>query len=477
MQGNNMDEIWRDKLGAYQAPADPQDWADMAALLDAKEEKRIGFFWLWLVAAALMVTVGGGFLIFMQTQNEQIDAFAITGSNSNNNYTNAADATTADSNGETASGNNINTTAENDNAENNNNDLKAGNKNIDNLSNTEGINDLSTNSITNNKPLSKKGKDKNKKNNHSLDRKQNTQVDKIDSDINIGQPDSRVNQNNVVSNTDGADAYDKLLGTINIKRLKALPNPLVLALSKDTTKHDFNNTLMKHRNVQHYLGLSTGWVHARVDRSADFRPGYNVGLQYSMMIKNRAGFHMGMAYRQYRYYTDLVVCNYDIYQCPTSYNSTLQAIDLNIGAQVNLVKNNKVEWYVMGGISNQFMMQETFEYNLPKIDTTNPQPVPQVPPTNTSFIGAGSSDFESSFDASGFSPQFSDPNNENAGKFIRERYLGAWYAGTGVTWHFNNRMSVQVEPIVGRTFQFVGIQDKKLWQTGVNMRFNVRLGR
>jgi hypothetical protein len=203
-----------------------------------------------------------------------------------------------------------------------------------------------------------------------------------------------------------------------------------------------------------------------------------MGVQYTMLIKNRFGVSAGLAFRDYRYFTDLVACNYEVYQCPNSYSSTIQTVDLNVGVQVNLVNTDKVEWYVMGGVSNQFMMLETFEYSLPVIDTTN-NPVPPIePPRNTSFTGGGASDFDESLTlsmdvnlASGASPEM------GPGKFIRERYLGSWYAGTGVTWHFYNRMNLQVEPVIGRSFQFVGIQDKKLWNTGVNVRLNFQLGR
>lgn len=497
MQDNHMDKIWRDKLGGYQAPADPQDWADMAAMLDAQDAKRAGFFWWWLIAAALFVTVGGGLFHLMQLQNEQIDAFAISATNGSSNTS----TTTASS-----ENNGVDNTTDTDNRTtdggvtgNENNNGNTGND-ANSVPGTAGLSTATTGntngndsnsgtaSVGNNTSKNGKGNKNNKRNKkgNTTSQQNNSGLASTNGTLNgNGNANNPSNTNGSTStngqtNAGGGNGYDAPVGTISVKRLKQLPNQLSLNLaqSHDTTKYNLNDRLMKRRAVQHYLGLSTGWVHSRVDRSGDFRAGYNVGLQYTMMVKNRAGFHVGLAFRQYRYYTDLVACNYDIYQCPNSYSSTLQTIDLNVGAQVNLVKTDKVEWYVMGGVSNQFMMNEQFDYNLPAIDTSNPNPVPNIPPTNTSFTGAGASDFESSIDASFDANSLITTAGETAtGKFLRERYLGAWYVGTGVTYNFANRMNLQVEPVIGRSFQFVGIQDKKLWQTGVNVRMNVRLGR
>lgn len=495
MQDNHMDEIWRDKLGGYQAPADPQDWADMAAMLDAQEEKRAGFFWWWLVAAALVVTVGGGLFHLMQVQSEQIDAFAISGSNGTNNdngNTNAIDINgIANTTGSENSVSSSNIDPNENNSHNTGNDAKgqSGNNtlNTTTAASTNGSDsnegNIAINNTTSKNNKGSKNSKRNKKGNATSNQNNNVLAANSgtlngNGNINAQSSNSGSPSTNAETNSNGgSNGYDAPVGTISVKRLKQLPNELniTLAQSHDTTKFNFNDHLMKRRVVQHYLGLSTGWVHSRVDRSGDFRPGYNIGLQYTMMVKNRAGFHVGLAFRQYRYYTDLVACNYDIYQCPNSYSSTLQTIDLNVGAQVNLVKTDKVEWYVMGGVSNQFMMNEEFEYNLPAIDTT--APVPNIPPTNTSFTGAGVSDFESSIDASFDVNSLVTSGNAETGKFLRERYLGAWYVGTGVTWNFASRMNLQVEPVIGRSFQFVGIQDKKLWQTGVNVRMNVRLSR
>ncbi len=498
MQDNNMDKVWRDKLGGYQAPADPQDWADMAAMLDAKDEKRAGFFWWWMIAAALFVTVGGGLFHLMQVQSEQIDAFAISGGNGGNDGAGTNTASTennsADDDSELITNeiNNLNNNAENDPSSSSSNNNENTNTN-NNFIKPDGNNTTNSGSASNTKntrkvqPSVKKNKskkgDKNNKNSTNYTGNGNVNNNSLtNSPANNGITPSRSNSNGNITNTAGtntnSDSYDKPVGTISVKRLKELPNPLTLTLSKDTNSI-FNDHVWKKRSVvQHYLGLSTGWSASRVDRSGDFRSGYNVGLQYTMMVKNRAGFHVGTAFRSYSYFTDLVTCNYDIYQCPNSYSSNVKVIDLNVGVQVNLVKTDKVEWYVMGGVNNQFMLEETFEYNLPKIDTINPAPIPQIPPTNTSFNGGGASDFESYMDDNNIgSSSIVTGGSAGNGKFLRERYLGAWYAGTGVTWHFANRMNLQVEPVIGRSFQFVGIQDKKLWQSGVNVRMNVRLGR
>lgn len=104
MPDNYMDDIWKDKLGNYQAPADPQDWADMAAMLDAKADKHAAFYWWWLVAAALVVTVGGGIFHLMNVEANQLDAFAINGngnaehSSNNNTFNSGSIAESGDAN-------------------------------------------------------------------------------------------------------------------------------------------------------------------------------------------------------------------------------------------------------------------------------------------------------------------------------------------------------------------------------------------
>jgi hypothetical protein len=496
MPDNHLDDIWKDKLGNYQAPADPQDWASMAAMLDAKEEKRAAFYWWWLVAAALVVTVGGSIFHLMSLKNDQLDAFAIisNGNNDNNNNHNTINSGSINGNGDANTDvNGIQQNTASGALDNANNTLNNTSANADG----KGTNNLNGNKPTSNRPSdgnnsggtsSKKGKQgkgcKSKKNGSlaNADNANNLTSTNGGNNGSVNKSSSSTGTSSkplVAGNsTIAADNYEKPVGTISVKRLKELPNPLLLTVSRDTILRDWRDKVLHPKAVQHYVGLSVGWVHARVDRSGDFRPGYNVGLQYSMMIKHRAGFHAGLAFRQYQYYTDLVACNYELYQCPTSYSSTLRTIDLNVGAQVNLVKTDKVEWYVMGGVNNQFMLTETFDYNLPKIDTTSPNPIPVEPPVNTSFTGAGLSNYNESLNVSADFNSLTTSGTDNAsGKFLRERYLGAWYVGTGVTWHFAQRMNLQVEPVIGRTLQFVGIQDKKMWNSGVNVRLNVRLGR
>jgi hypothetical protein len=464
----------------------------MTAMLDAKEEKRAAFYWWWLVAAALVVTVGGSIFHLMNLKNDQLDAFAINGKSdaeniSNNNTINSGSI--AESGDASA---NIDATGIQQNSAsralgNDNNNLNNTSANADG----KGTNNLNGNKSPSKKPSvgnnstsasSKKGKQgkgsKGNKNNTLANTNNPNSANATNNGaVNNSSGYYRTNGNTLVSNN-ATDNYEKPVGTISVKRLKELPNPLALTVSRDTILRDWRDKVIHPKALQHYLGLSVGWVTARVDRSGNFHPGYNVGLQYSMMIKHRAGFHAGLAFREYQYYTDLVACNYELYQCPNSYSSTLRAIDLNVGAQVNLVKTDKVEWYVMGGVNNQFMLTETFEYNLPKIDTASPTPIPVEPPVNTSFTGGGVSNYNESLDVSAdFNSLTTSGTASTSGKFLRERYLGAWYVGTGVTWHFANRMNVQVEPTIGRTMQFVGIQDKKMWNSGVNVRLNVRLGK
>jgi len=496
MPDNHMDDIWRSKLSNYQAPADPQDWASMAAMLDAKQANRTTFLWWWLVAAALVITVGGGIFHLMNVQANQLDAFAVNGNgnldhNENNNTINA-----------TSQANNGNVNNDTSTIQQNNDpsgiaadgDIDQSNKG----SNTDGD---GTTKLNGNNWASSKPSNGNNNNSPTIKKtkqgkggkgtKSSTLAGNKSNNLNSNNPTNKGGASTTTSSnttygkplvvgtiTTAADNYEKPLGTISVKRLKELPNPLALTVSRDTILRNWRDKVLHPKAVQHYLGLGFGWVTARVDRSGDFRPGYNVGLQYSMMIKHRAGFHIGLAFRQYQYYTDLVACNYELYQCPTSYSSNLRTIDLNAGAQVNLVKTDKVEWYVMGGVNNQFMLTETFEYNLPAIDTVSPTPIPVEPPANTSFTGAGVSSYNESLDISAdFNSLTSSGTASTSGKFLRERYLGAWYVGTGVTWHFANRMNLQVEPTIGRTMQFVGIQDKKMWNSGVNVRLNVRLGK
>jgi hypothetical protein len=498
MPDNYMDDIWKDKLGNYQAPADPQDWADMAAMLDAKADKRAAFYWWWLVAAALVVTVGGGMFHLMNVEANQLDAFAING---NGNAENSSNNNTFNSGSIAESGNtnaNIHTPGNpkksasgvlgHDNNSLNNTHTNTDGKGANKLNSNIAANKKPANGKNSNRPATKKGKQgkagKGNKNGSLTNTDNSDNISGNGNNIaNKGDANNRTSSHGtsnkaIVDGTAAADNYEKPGGTISVKHLKELPNPLALSVSRDTIMRNWRDKVLRPKAVQHYLGLSVGWVTARVDRSGDFRPGYNVGLQYSMMVKHRAGFHVGLAFRLYQYYTDLVACNYELYQCPNSYSSALQTIDLNVGAQVNLVKTDKVEWYVMAGVNNQFMLSETFEYNLPKIDTVSPTPIPVEPPTNTSFTGGGVSNYNESLDVSAdFNSLTSNGAGSASGKFLRERYLGAWYVGTGITWHFASRMNLQVEPVIGSTMQFVGIQDKKMWNSGVNVRLNVRLGK
>ncbi len=551
---DNFEKAWRDKLGGYQAPADPQDWAAMTAMLDAKEDKRASFFWWGILALALLFTTGGiayrylsttesgtGTAVANNTPNDNNgsdteNASLVVGnsentSGSNTGGENSSDASTlansGKSNTSSDTGTNLNSSSNNTNAATSSNgngvisdatssttkQQNKGGKRKNKATDTNGsANDKAGNGIGSgstantaaagtSKSSGRKGNGGKKATNNNTGNSNANQGNSSGNGIagNIvgsynGTRTSKGNGNGngtaTVSGTGGGTTatgtlnspntatYNEPVATLSLRQINRLPHTTALTFTKDTG--DIKLKFAKPSKVSHYIGFGTGINNSRVDRSGDYSTGFNVGLQYTMMVKNRVGIHVGTAFRQYNYSTNLVACNYDIYQCPNGYTSKLQTIDLHVGAQVNLIKTNKVEWYVMGGMSNQFMLEETFEYDLPTRDTATPgQPIPVEPPRNTSFTGAGVSSFEESLSTSdAFNPTLGtnlDPTGE--GKFLRERYLGAWYVGTGVTWNFAYRMNLQVEPTIGRSLQFVGIQDKKLWNTGVNVRLNVKLSR
>ncbi len=480
---DNFDKAFRDKLAGYQAPADPQDWAAMGAMLDAQQDKRRGFFWWWIVALVLLVGTVGITLRLVDFDGgvQELAETAATTSPPTGNNGHAPNGTTVapivqnetDTKGAGNSGPPT-TQPENGNTAANPNDIATVSKS------KGGATDTSNPSQNNNtKPKKNKGQG-NKKNNSA-----NTAptVSSTNANAGKGHTANGTKGNNGNASTVSTDSnaptssYDGAVGNLSLKQLRSLPSPTAIALapSKDTSKLQFKS--IKPKAVTHHLGLGTSWTTSRVDRSGDYRSGYSVGLQYTMMVKNRFGIHAGFAFRSYNYFTDLVACNYDLYQCPNSYTSSLKTVDLHVGAQVNLVKTDKVDWYAMGGISNQFMVRESFEYNLPVIDTSSMPTPPMEPPRNTEFTGPGSSGFAESISNSMDATGPTAGPGLGVGKFLRERYLGAWYVGTGVTYRFMPIMSLQVEPVIGRSLQFVGIQDKKLWNTGVNVRLNVLLGK
>lgn len=515
---DNFDKAWRDKLAGYQAPADPQDWAAMSAMLDAKAEKRTGMYWWALLGVALLITIAG-----ITYQGVDMQSFAMSGEPAAiNNRSNGV--TGADDNVENHSHSSkwsidkseagITATTEdgisivNGSPNNNNNQQPNGFFDVTQTEANNVANDSSKENTGSNSSIasSKGGKggksvtgNKNNKDTKNVSKSKvvnspNTTDGKAQAPSSPTRKGSTNKANTgawgrnipatdegLASNEGGENVYEAPSTSISVKQLKNIPNPSTISLSRDTSSKGITFKFRKAKPVSHYLGLSTGWVASRVDRSGDYQSGHHFGLQYSMMLKNRVGVHAGFAFRQYVYFTDLVACNYEIYQCPNSYNSTIRTVDIHVGAQVNLIKTDKIEWYVMGGINNQFMIQETFEYDMPIIsDTSNPNPLPIEPPRNTSFTGGGASGFNESLSQSAdFNSSF-DPNgldNATESKFMRERYLGGWYIGTGITWNFIPSMSLQFEPVIGRTFQFVGIQDKRLWSSGVNVRLNVKLGR
>ncbi len=437
---SEFDKILRNKIEGFEAPFNPADWDKMEGMLGNDSKKA---FWL-IPFLVLLIGLGG------------LGSWGILKIDSGEKKVASADSHSVIGNLKTTS-----QSEEIQKSESNSSNLNSSGQNP-----TSEINNghLGSNEFSSDKNKAKASKNSASKKDAGNSSTENL-LNRTDSKVSDKQkPKARAQESTSVTSDFEMENEAEFLamlaaGEIDNKALFSVISGLDSTAAK---KKKWKGGLVKFG-----IGIGAGMPLAFTEASNGVNPGYAVGLSQELMLWNRVGLVVAESYAKRNYDGGYYPCPPRATGCPDSYTSSVSSFNLGINLKVNLIVKPRWNWYVKGGITNVFKIEESFAYNYPVIDTVPTTP-PPVLTTQNNFT-AGSLTPES-FDAA--VGGITSPPNSTLPPDLTisgiERYHPEFNVATGFGVSLNKQLGLQFEVAHSFTQPIVGSNDYRLHTLELN---------
>ena len=464
---DRLDPQFRDKLGNYEVPYNPADWASLQARLDAPTRRRRTLLWLGMPAAAVLLGVSAFFMWPNQPGERAIQATGqLPLESSEGSAANEADAGDARTDDTTARSvldrNEAQASAKNQSAKavqaerkqqtkSRRNDpgeagLKA-NRSSEASSRANGQTNIGANSV----------------------RAEGTRPDAL----------TRETQQSSVAES----SVQEIAPQLALERQKFFPQPLdPMAAETDPTapsdrEWEKDPTLDRGRRLVDVALMGSVGLNAEYTAAGDgFRPGQDAGVGAELWFRSGVFLSAGLFYGQYHFHQNKVACgnpfSYGIKEpvhCPDALLGTQGRweIPLQVGYGWNLARA-RGRFRVAAGITAQRVRQE--DYNV-EFHNAQPGVLLFYEPVTIAVTQSGAENL--SFDAYGLVESTNEYTVQTVGpseRVLNTKINGAAELALGYEQFLAPSFSLGVEPRIGVPFNKLPVSDGRAYYGGVSAR-------
>lgn len=496
---SNSDKQLREKLQGFEAPFDPEAWAQMEDMLD-KKKKRRGFFWWWFggIAAGVLLVGVLGYRFGKQEMRNELAA---------NSHAQATTQATTTNNGQ---GNPLNEEA----ASNAGNETTTGTNKLTEGASNETVSSANKSIGSDNGLMADKRTATTKGSKHKTNSRNRSDTGKGKADISkrdkqnaqqlaqneeeqlVVSPSSNVGS---VSPTTSISRSANAAQQTQLTEVEALNLMWADKLNRDEDKlNDEKKEVAefpkKKKIFRYSIGVmgglyatTPGWKYynkqdqgltksATMEKAAKpsfySKPSWMVGLTHDFTFVDRFAFTNGLLYSQttFKLYSPYAQA---FSFAPDDYTCSISELAIPTGIKIYPVATKTFRFYISAGFIHHVKLKEEFKYTytLPSLNLG----ASNLTDTTYNFF-PGATDFN----GTGYEVVQADAlsnlttvkaNTTDFSINQAKRYYTSFYAGFGVEGIIKKHWVLFAEPTYSMTMQRIGYQERRKYNFGGNAGF------